>query len=269
MDPLTRLRRELNSLFVILRHLCVADLLTGFVTLSQTLLSVIEWRLLPDNTVLLRIIEIMSTPCNKYMMTVSAVLLNCLALLKMIIVTRNCWYTRSTVGKICKCVWLVTLAINSMVYGFSKSELISSESKVVLRRVWAPLCTSISFLFQCYCFGRIICRTRILNNRASRAARAYRRSRSDVNVLKISVSQIVSYMVCVAPLSTYLALPLLCDFKVEKHLLALLGVLAYLNSIVDPIAFFVVFRHMWRRPTLPVNHIALAIVRNPRTPLGT
>ena len=107
----TKLRRELNSLFVILRHLCVADLLTGVVTLCQTFLNVIEWKLLPENTVLLWFIEITSTTFNKYMMTVSAVLLNCLALLKMIIVTRNCWYTRATVGKICKCVWLVTFVV--------------------------------------------------------------------------------------------------------------------------------------------------------------
>ena len=139
----TNFRRELNSLFVVLRLLCIADLLNGVVTLIQTLLSVIEWKLHPGNKILLCLLEIISISGNKYMFSVSAVLLNCLMLLKMIIVTRNCWYTRATVGKICKCIWVVALIISSTEYGISKSELISSESKVVLRSLGTALHISI------------------------------------------------------------------------------------------------------------------------------
>ena len=242
----TKFRRELNSLFVILRHLCVADLLNGVVTLSQSLLSVIEWKLLPENTILLWLTEFVAYTCVKYVFSISTVLVNCLTLLKMIIVTRNCWYTRSTVGKICNCIWLVNLLITITEYGISKSEVVSSQTEVMLRRIWTPLCTSISFIFQCYCFGRIFCRTRIVQRQVP--ARADRQNRSDGNFLKMAVFQVVSYMLCVGPLSIYLALPLFGDFKLKKHLLALFGVLAYLNSIIDPIVFFVVYRHKWRRP---------------------
>ena len=258
-----KFRRELNSLFVILRHLCIADLLNGVVTLTQILLSVLEWKLFPENTVLLWLTEAMSTAGNKYMFFVSTVLLNCLTLLKMIIVTRNCWYTRATVKKICKCVWLVILIFISTEYGVSKALVISSKSKVVLR-VWVPLCTSASFIFQCGCFARIYYRTRTLNNRATRAARADRRTRSDGNFLKIAIFQIISYVMCVCPISTYLALPLFSDFKVENHWFAILGVLAYLNSIIDPIVFFVVYKHKWMRPRSapPVQEIGMVYVIN-------
>ena len=255
-----KFRRELNSLFVILRHLCVADLLNGVVTLTQTLVSVIEWKFLPKNNFLLWLTEFIGLTCNKYVFSVSTVLLNCLTLLKMIIVTRNCWYTRATVGKICKSVWIVTLVINSIEYGISKSEIFSSDIKVVLRRVMAPLITLVSFIFQSYCFGKIFCRRRIVNSRVP--PRADRQNRSDGMFLKIAIFQILSYMLCIGPLSTYLALPLFGDFKVEKRLITLFGSLAYLNSIIDPIIFFVVYRRKWRRrqPVPPIQQIRLSYV---------
>ena len=270
----TKFRRELNSLFVILRHLCVADLLNGVVTLSQTLLSVIEWKLLPANTILLWLTEFVGLTCVKYVYSVSTVLLNCLTLLKMIIITRNCWYTRALVRKICKCVWSLTFVIVTIGYAISKTEVISSEGQVIFRRIWIPLCTLLSLIFQCYGLGKIFYRTRRVKSRISRSARAaraaravrpVRRTQSDGNFLKIAIFQIMSYMVCVTPLSIYLALPLLCDFKVRRHLHALFGVLAYLNSIIDPIVFFVVYRHKLRRPRqfpppAPVQEIELAYV---------
>ena len=242
----TKFKRELNSLFVILRHLCIADLLNGVVTLSQTMLSVIEWKFLPGNMILMWLTEFVNYACLIYVFLCSTVLMNCLTLLKMILVTKNCWYTRATVGKICKGVWSLIFFVVSVGYVISKTGAISSDGKMIFRRIWVPLCTSISFIFQCYCLGRIFYRARHVNNKVPQ--RADRRTRTDGNFVKIAIFQIVSYMVCVGPLSTYQALPLLCDFKVKRHFNVLFGVLAYLNSIIDPVVFFVVYRHKWRRP---------------------
>ena len=58
-----KFRRELNSLFVIIRHLSLADFLNGFFTLSHLLLCVIEREMFPNNTILMLLINYVSLMC--------------------------------------------------------------------------------------------------------------------------------------------------------------------------------------------------------------
>ena len=81
----TKMRREVNCLFVMMKHLCIADLISGVCFLVSTLLIILEWKAFPSSTIILRIIDFVGRICTECLFGVSTVLLDFLILFKMLI----------------------------------------------------------------------------------------------------------------------------------------------------------------------------------------
>ena len=72
----TRFRRELNSLFVVIKHLCVADLLASIAQLSNAILTLLEKTVLPNSEIIQETIDVAGLAFGKYAFTVSVVMLD-------------------------------------------------------------------------------------------------------------------------------------------------------------------------------------------------
>ena len=93
---------------------------------------------------------------------------------------------------------------------------------------------------------------REVNNRAP--PRADGSARNDSSWQKIAAFQLLVFIVCVSPVSFYLIFHPISGIrnlsKTGKLTLAMLVVFNNLNSMIDPIVFFVVFRRKWKRPRI-------------------
>ena len=59
--------RDTNSLLVVIKHLCISDLLNGVFVLLQSTHSLIETKLFPGNTIILDITEFVTTAGVRYL----------------------------------------------------------------------------------------------------------------------------------------------------------------------------------------------------------
>ena len=169
-------------------------------------------------------------------------LLDFIALMKMVAVTRNRWFKRSSMRRACYCIWTVPLVISMIMTVRSDSMLVRE------RRLFLSAMTAISFLFQSLSFIKIFVHLR----RSRDTITPDRGTRSDVNFLKIVIFQALSYFTCVAPISIHMALSFFqVTIVTGKWVLPVFGTMVYLNPIINSVIFFVVYRHKWRSEIPP------------------
>ena len=84
----TKFRREVNTLFVVIEHLCVADMLNGVMVTGSVLLSFSQW-LVGNALVARQIIEFIALVSKTYLFAVSILTLDTLVVLKMLKIAKN------------------------------------------------------------------------------------------------------------------------------------------------------------------------------------
>ena len=127
-----------------------------------------------------------------------------------------------------------------------KTGVLTTLSEKILKRIWMPLVIFPSIVLQCYCYWRIFTAVQETTNRVP--PRADGSARNDSKVSLIATFQLLAFIVCVSPLSFYtIAIGEESGELATPITLAILLVVNNLNSIIDPIVFFVVFRKKWKR----------------------
>ena len=112
----TKFKREVNTLFVMIEHLCLADLLTGGTTIIAVIFNFLQWKVLANNSVVTLIIQFLIRTASFYLFTVSTITLSALTLLKMQKVTRNKLHQRAAVKRLCYCIWVPILLPSAIDY---------------------------------------------------------------------------------------------------------------------------------------------------------
>ena len=244
-----RFPRDANSLLVVIKHLCASDLLNGVFYLLPPTVSLIETGIFPGNKIILDLTKFVIIASRRYIITVSTLLLCILTLTKMLKIVHNRSYTRLILRNSCLGAWLVTFALVGIELAMEETSVLTTLSMTTLEKIWVPLVIFPSIFLQCYCYWRIFIAVRNTTNRVP--PRADGSARNNSNWQKIAAFQLLVFVVCVSPLSFYLLLLVVRGGQnlanADKLTLARLMVLNNLNSIIDPIVFFVVFRKKWRR----------------------
>ena len=83
----TKFAMEINSLIVMIRFLCITDMLNGGIKMINIILIILERTVFQGSIALMQIINIVGLTTNKYVFVVSTVMLDCLTVLKMSKVT--------------------------------------------------------------------------------------------------------------------------------------------------------------------------------------
>ena len=239
----TKFKREINTLFVLIRHLSIADLLNGVVMVTRASLSALEWKVFVDSNVVHEVLEFIGIACTMFVVTVSTTTLDSLTVMKMLKITQDKSYREATVKKICYSIWGISFVLSAISYAFFRAHAFSSTAG--LQGIGLSLLTFSSVVLQSYCFGRIIYVTQIRTVQVP--GRADGTARSGGAFTKIAIFQILAFVVCQMPLSTYFLIVDLGVLELDNTKLRVVGLLPYLHSIVDPAVFFVVYRHKWRQ----------------------
>ena len=100
-----KFRREVNTLFVIVKHLSIADLIQGIQVLIMAILVILQMTSFRETTASSYVIQFNQMFNNFYIHPVTLITLDCLTLLKMLKITYNSWTGKATVKRICYCVW--------------------------------------------------------------------------------------------------------------------------------------------------------------------
>ena len=177
---------------------------------------------------------------GRYMFAVSLLTLAALAVLKMIIITRNKWYTKSAVKKFCFMIWGISFALCIIDYGINVADLYPRE--LPLHHLWGSIVIGPSVVLFVYCFAKIFI--------ARRRALLRFNGRSGGEFLKIAVCQLVMFVVSVSPYAIYQVVSLyMVKVSMEHHtlIMTLIECNILLHPIFDPIAFFIVYRRKLRR----------------------
>ena len=251
-----KFRREMNPLFLLIWHLCIADLLAGVQNLSFTLLGILEGNIITDvdfTENLHHVIHFVGPTCATYVFTVSTVTLDGPTVLKVLKIIKNRSYRKVTVKRVCYCTWGVAFigpAINYILYQAKVSQV---SDQMAIQVIYITILTYSSVFLQSYCLGRISCATRLSMRKVPERADGTTRSKG--RFLKIAVFQILAFGGCELALPSYLMMVKFTNINSENTLLACFRGLIYLHSVVDPIVFFVVYRHKWRpkRPNLALG----------------
>ena len=247
-----RFKRNANSLLVVIKHLCISDLLNGVFLLLPPSLGLIETEIIPGNKIIHDITKLFTRVSRRYAITVSTFLLCLLTVTKMLKIVHNRSYTRLILRNVCRSVWLVIFVLVGMGSVVKKTGVLTTLSEKIIKRIWMPLVIFPSIFLQCYCYWRIFSAVKVTTDRVP--PRADGSARNDFNLQKIAAFQLLVFIVCVSPLCSYSLLLVIRERQTlsnaDKFSLATLMVLNNLNSIIDPIVFFVVFRKKWRRPRI-------------------
>ena len=164
-----------------------------------------------------------------------------LSVLKMILITTNKKYTRSTMKMICNSLWAVAFVLCVAEFTIYKLKLYPRVR--IMRRVWSPLLTFPAILVFLFCFGRIY----YVNQKVTR--RFSRQQRDKGNFKKIAIAQVSAFVFCIAPLSVY-DVGLVTNqwyFESTETILRSLQVLSVLHPVIDSIVFFIVYKDKWRK----------------------
>ena len=235
----TKFRCEINTLFVIIQNLCLADLLCGISTFITILIKFLQWKVISNQSGVTLITQFLSQWVAPYFFMVSTIILNALAILKMFKVTNNVLHGRKFVRRLCYCMWGIIFVPSTINYTLHRENIIERK----LSQIFIPLLVFPSIFLQCYCFGRIWYTTSRKVKRISK--RADGKVRFIDKFLKIAGLQILAFVLCQSPVS---ASYLLRNINVgEKIRLIFVGI-AQFQSVIDPVMFFIVFRHKWKRP---------------------
>ena len=253
--------RDASSLLVVIKHLCTSDLLNGVFYLLVPTLSLIETEIFPENKIFLDLAKFVTVASRRYVITVSSFLLCILTLKKMLKIVQNRSYTRLMLRNSCLSAWLVTFALVGIEFVIEETDVLTTVSLTTLKKIWVPLVIFPSIILQFYCYWQIFIVVQATSNRIP--PRADGSTRNNSSWQKIAAFQLLVFIVCVSPLSFYLILLVIRGGKnlsnAEKLTIARLMLLNNLNSIIDPIVFFVVFRKKWRR-----SRISFAVQFNGR-----
>ena len=156
---------------------------------------------------------------------------------------------------ICRSVWFVTFALVGIDLIAQKTGVLTTLSEKILNRIWMSLVIFPSIFLQCCCYWRIFIAVRVTANRVP--PRADGSARNDSSLQKIAAFQLLVFIVCFSPLSSFMLLLASRGRQsisnADKLALPMLNVLNNINSIIDPIVFFVVFRKKWRHPRIAVR----------------
>ena len=257
----TKFRREVNTLFVIIQHLCIADLLNGVRVTGSALLSLLHLQFDYDEHAY-QIIHFIGLASGVYIFAVSTLTLDSLTILKMLKIVRNKSYQRSAVKRICYLAWVIAFILSAASIAIYATR---NAAVVNIWRNWMPILTYLSIVLQCYCVVRI-CRT-TLTQVARVPRRADGASRSTGMLLQISLLQVLAFVLCETPLST-----LMMFFGTTELVTPLFGIFVNLtnfHSIVDPVLFFFVYRRKLRRQRVNVaveynGQLAAAVIHRLR-----
>lgn len=244
----TKFSREINPLLVMMKHLCIADLLNGILLMTTPVLSILEWKVLPGNMMIHKIIIFLTIICGKYVFSVSTLTLNCLTVFKMMKITRNKWYSRATIRKICTYIWFVMLFISTIDYSIFQA--VQSSVKVAIQRTWVPVLLFPSIVLQICCYGRILCYPRAANMRFPAIASII--TRCNGKFLKIAIFQMIALINCMSPLSLRVMMVQYGGVELEEKVMPGLRVLTYLQAVIDPIVFIIVYRKKLRPRISPM-----------------
>ena len=238
----TKFRRELNPLFVMLIHLSAADLIQGAIVFLNAFLAFMKFELskYKYNVNILHTMRFLREFGSRYMFLVSLLTLAALAVLKMILITRNKWYTKAAVKRFCFMIWGISFGLCVIDYGVNIADLYPRE--LPLHHLWGSIVIGPSIALFLYCFAKIFF--------ARRRALLRFNSRSGGEFLKIAVCQLVMFVVSVSPYATYQVLSLyILKVPMEHHtlIMTLMECTVLLHPIFDPVAFFIVYRRKLRK----------------------
>ena len=224
-------------------HLCVADLMFGISSLIRALLAILQWKVFFRNAVIDHMILFVGYTCGKYLITVSTLILDVLTLMKMLKVTKNKWYRKSKLRRICYCIWGGTFIVTIINRALYHGDVFPDNMWPTIQGMWFSILTFPSIIVQFFCFWKIIIFTK---GSLRRPGLGCSKTRSEGNFQKIIVFQLISFIVCQGPLSVYLLLLAFNEVELEKRLTVIFVILASTHCIVDPTIFFIVYRHRWR-----------------------
>ena len=233
-----KFRREVNPLFIIIKHLCVADILNGGFILVLCTLYFLQNSLSRDHFYALHVMLLVCHGCGRYFFAVSTITLDALTVLKMIRVTQNKWYAKSTTRKMCYCIWFSLLIIFSTHEGIIQTIMKYSRSKTFIS---GSVLTFLSIPLQFTCFGRIF-----FTIRSSTKRNPHQRSRSSGNFLRIAISQVIAFVLCSLPEAIFHLLLILKPDVPKQPFVVIFGLLTRFNSLVDPVVFLVVYKDKLR-----------------------
>ena len=230
-----KFRRYTNPLIIIFLHLSVADLLQGVASplLAGVLISKRE--LAPNSSIMEKITSLIRTFGYRYVIGVSIVQLNALTVLKMMRVTRNKRYTKSTMTRICMIIWSVCLVIVVTEYIF---HILIYPFDEKVRELWLSLFTLPTIILFVVCFSRMYCVTTSSERRVNSS------NLFGGKFLVIASSQVAAFVICSAPLS-FLRIVSFCrtvDPEVREVLDRSLGLLFLLNPVANSVVFLFVYR---------------------------
>ena len=236
-------RRHVNPLMVIIFHLSAADLVQGMLAIVTFVIILLERKVFIGSHILHQCIDV-CVEANKYLQSVSIVTLATLTVLKMLRVTQNEWLTKSTIKRICRRIWIVVSVcflaefVVYKVHGYSTDAALVSS----YRRLRRPLLALPATILLMFCFAKIFYRLRIRQVRTSLEPVGRRR-----RFLIISILNLVTFMVCVAPLSVLDIVDVLLQNPGKVTNLQKVFVLfLMLNPLVDSVGFLIVYRRELR-----------------------
>ena len=98
-----------------------------------------------------------------YIMSVSLVTIVALTVLKMIRITRNQWYSKAFMRKLCICVWAVIFLLCTIEYTIYKCNVYPEHYEKHVQRMWIPALSLPSFAILIYSFARMFLHIRRTN----------------------------------------------------------------------------------------------------------
>ena len=249
----TKFRREDNSQLVLLSSLSIADLLQGVDVICIASLSTLirykyKGKPLPHAITVMH--GILVDFLSKYIFSVSVVTLMVLAVVKMLAVTRNQHFTKSTLRKISTAIWIVNCLLLSTEYGAFKYG-VYQPAQIKYRLLWSTVLTFLTLCVFIGCFVKILVVVRRANSDLvdvpADGIPPYVSRTFDGNMSKIAVCQVIAFVVFNLPQQICYLISFFADINIRHHWMT---VFIFLNPVFDSITFFIIYRHVWnlRRP---------------------
>ena len=163
-------------------------------------------------------------------------------------ITQNKCYSRATIRKICSSIWVAMLFISTI--DFSVYQAVSFPVKVAILRTWVPVMLFPSIVLQICCFGRILCTLRAANARFPVIACII--TRCNGKLLKVAIFQMVALIICGSPMPLCMLMLQYGGVQLEGRVMPGLKALTYLQAVVDPVVFIMVYRKKFRQRISPM-----------------
>ena len=158
----------------------------------------------------------------------------------MLKITRNKWFSRVKIKRICCRIWKVMFVFSTIDYAVSQTDSFQMTyvtAEGVRMSLLIPLVTFPSAVLQLFCFARIFLVTRKKIRRTPPRADGSPRANQG-RFFSIAVFQIIAFIICDLPSSVYLLLLYANAVNLSKSLVIGLAMLTFLSSLLNPIFFF-------------------------------